>query len=122
MRCPPMPRAPTTCARPGCPRDATSKGYCAQHQRKAWANRSPSSHALNAPGAKAQHRGQRIRAARRAQGACEHCGHKPTADEPPLQLHHPEPISQGGDVVQAEARLLCDDCHRRADRKAGARH
>jgi 5-methylcytosine-specific restriction protein A len=111
-------RAPTTCAHSGCPRDATKLGKCDQHQRKAWANRSPSSFAL---ANSTDHKRARIRAARRAKGRCEHCGHKPTPDGPPLALHHFDPVSQGGKLVQAASRLHCAACHLRADRKAGSR-
>ncbi|EHN09406.1 hypothetical protein PAI11_37400 [Patulibacter medicamentivorans] len=111
-----MSRAPSICSQPGCPEDATGSGRCAEHQRRAWANRSPSSIALNGAG-RAAHRRARRAAARRAAGRCEECG-EPSDD---LQLHHHHPISQGGAIVQPNGRMLCTACHLVADRDTGAR-
>lgn len=91
------------------------RGRCEDCQPKGWKNRSPSSIAL---AGNAEHRAQRRRARRRARDRCEGCG----ARGVPLSLHHPKPISKGGKIVQADAELLCDPCHRDADRVAGVRN
>ncbi|MGE4424984.1 MAG: HNH endonuclease [Solirubrobacteraceae bacterium] len=111
-----MARAPSVCSTAGCPNTAVTGGRCPAHQRKPWARRSPSSAALNGHGRTA-HRAARRTAAARANGRCETCGQATTA----LQLHHPAPLSQGGAIVQPDALMLCTDCHRDADRQAGAR-
>lgn len=105
-------RAPTVCAVPGCPEDAVHRGRCARHQRRAWARRSPSSRALASSPA---HRRARRAALSRTGGRCERCGARPPTRE--LQLHHPRPISRGGEIVQLDAELLCVRCHRAAHRE-----
>jgi len=108
-----MARAPTKCA--VCPADAVNRNRCAEHQLKAWRNRSQSSMAL---AGNREHRHARAAAMRRTGARCEECGEK----DPDLNLHHPEPISRGGEIVQADARLLCPSCHLAADHVAGVRH
>lgn len=107
------PRAPTTCQTDGCPNIATHRGRCHKHRTAPWRNRSPSSQAARTPA----HRQARKTAAARAGGQCEHCG---AAGQ--LALHHPQPIAHGGAVVQPDAPMLCQHCHRQADRSAGVRH
>jgi hypothetical protein len=117
-------RAAQTCGHPGCPNEAVTRGRCEDHKRKAWKNGSPSSRKLNSPEGRMPHRRAREAALRRSGGRCEailpagkRCWHTKG-----LQLHHPQPISQHGPVVQADALMLCPACHKQADRDAGARH
>lgn len=111
-----MAHAPTVCAKPGCPDDAIRRGLCRAHQRRSWANRSPSSLALSG---NVEHRRERRLALARSGGHCERCDRKyPRRLWRLLQLHHPHQISDGGDIVQADAELLCPDCHRQADKEA----
>lgn len=100
-------RAPTICAAPGCPEEATHRGRCARHQRQAWQHRSPSSIALNGP-ERATHRRARRAAHARSKGRCERCGDYSTE----LALHHPHHIADGGAVEQPDAPLLCPACHK----------
>jgi 5-methylcytosine-specific restriction endonuclease McrA len=87
-------RAATICAQPGCPHSAVRKGRCREHQR--------------AHGATWRRLREDVCA--RAAGRCERCG-----TLAPLQVHHRDPVAQGGAELVDPGRLLalCRECHRR---------
>jgi 5-methylcytosine-specific restriction protein A len=55
----------------------------------------------------------------RAKGLCEACGCKApfiriSDGTPYLEIHHIEPLADGGDDTVKNATALCPNCHRRA--------
>jgi 5-methylcytosine-specific restriction protein A len=52
----------------------------------------------------------------RANGCCENCGHdapfKNADGKPYLEVHHIEPLSQGGADTTSNTVALCPNCHR----------
>ena len=55
----------------------------------------------------------------RAKGVCERCHRKApfirkSNNSPYLEVHHPIPLSDGGEDTVANAIALCPNCHREA--------
>lgn len=95
--------APTRCNLPTCPRMATRRGRCDEHQRKAWGNPSANTRALSG--------GERNRF--RAETLANHptcCW--PGCTEPATEADHVIPIGEGGARLdQANAQGLCEAHH-----------
>lgn len=94
-------RAQSRCTQ--CPRLATSKGRCDDHQRRAWENPSANTRALT--GRQRETFRRNVLAA--AQGICAWCG------KPATQADHILAIGLGGSPHDWEhnGQALCDDCH-----------
>lgn len=115
-----MPRAPRQCPATGCTERIVGRRYCEQHTReRQWTS---ASRPYGTPSRTGTTTWRRIRqqAIARDGNRCTQCG----ADgrHVPLVCDHIVPVSQGGHDTLANARMLCEACHRpktQAEARAG---